>query len=403
MICILERGRIMRKFIFAAIALFTVNGVGAIELGKDNTTVKTNFRYRMEQVDVDGPIKDAFASTLRSRVTLNSANFSFAESLDIRALVEVDHVGLIGGDSYNSTVNGKSHFATIADPDALDLNQAAFAIKWSESGLVTLGRQRINLGDQRFIGGVAWRQNEQTFDGIRLSQNFGKSFQIDIANLHNANRVFGPNGDNSDLHGSFNLVHSQWKITSEHLLHVYFYDLDFETLPTRSSSTNGIDYKGTSDKLSWQLSYASQRDAHLAPTSYKTDYSRMELSYAIDVVTIKGIYERLGSDRNIAFQTPFATLHAFNGFADMFLTTPVNGLEERAVQLSLPIGPVKTSISWHKFYSDGGDTHYGDETDVSFVFDLSKEIQFLTKLALYNRDKFQNDTNKFWLMITYQP
>ncbi len=187
------------------------------------------------------------------------------------------------------------------------------------------------------------------------------------------------------------------------MLQGYFYDLDFETLPARSSSTNGIDYRGTSNKLSWQLSYASQRDAHLAPTNYKTNYSRMELSYPIDVVTIKGIYERLGSDGNSAFQTSFATLHAFNGFADMFLTTPVKGLEERAVQFSLPIGPVKTSISWHKFYSDGGDTHYGDETDVSFIFDLNKQLQFLTKLALYNTDKFQNDTNKFWLMITYQP
>ena len=393
----------MRKFILSTVALFTLNGAGALELGNDNATVKWNFRYRMEQVEVDGPLKDAFASTLRSRVTLNSASFSFAESLNIRALVEVDHVGLIGGESYNSTVNGKSQFATIADPDALDLNQAALAIKWNDSSLVTLGRQRINLGDQRFIGGVGWRQNEQTFDGVRLTQNFGKSFQIDIANLHNANRVFGPDGANADLHGSFNLVHSQWKVTSEHVLQGYFYDLDFETLPARSSSTNGIDYRGTSNKLSWQLSYASQRDAHLAPTNYKTNYSRMELSYPIDVVTIKGIYERLGSDGNFAFQTPFATLHAFNGFADMFLTTPVKGLEERAVQFSLPIGPVKTSISWHKFYSDGGDTHYGDETDVSFIFDLSKEIQFLTKLALYNTDKFQNDTNKLWLMMTYQP
>jgi hypothetical protein len=393
----------MQKFILSTVALFTLNGAGALELGNDNATVKWNFRYRMEQVEVDSPLKDAFASTLRSRVTLNSASFSFAESLNIRALVEVDHVGLIGGESYNSTVNGNSQFATIADPDALDLNQAALAIKWNDSSLVTLGRQRINLGDQRFIGGVGWRQNEQTFDGVRLTQNFGKSFQIDIANLHNANRVFGPDGANADLHGSFNLVHSQWKVTSEHVLQGYFYDLDFETLPARSSSTNGIDYRGTSNKLSWQLSYASQRDAHLAPTNYKTNYSRMELSYPIDVVTIKGIYERLGSDGNSAFQTPFATLHAFNGFADMFLTTPVKGLEERAVQFSLPIGPVKTSISWHKFYSDGGDTHYGDETDVSFIFDLNKEIQFLTKLALYNTDKFQNDTNKFWLMMTYQP
>jgi hypothetical protein len=32
---------------------------------------------------------------------------------------------------------------------------------------LTLGRQRINLDDQRFVGSVGWRQNEQTFDAVR--------------------------------------------------------------------------------------------------------------------------------------------------------------------------------------------------------------------------------------------
>ncbi len=52
-------------------------------------------------------------------------------------------------------------------------------------------------------------------------------------------------------------------------------------------------------------------------------------------LAVKGIgtlgvgYELLGSDDGVAaFQTPLATLHKFNGFADQFLVTPAGGLQD---------------------------------------------------------------------------
>jgi len=39
-------------------------------------------------------------------------------------------------------------------------------------------------------------------------------------------------------------------------------------------------------------------------------------------------YEVLEGNGAIGFATPLATLHAFNGWADMFLTTPANGLKD---------------------------------------------------------------------------
>jgi hypothetical protein len=51
--------------------------------------------------------------------------------------------------------------ATIADPQTLGLNR--LQVQYATKALtVTLGRQRINLDDQRFVGSVGWRQNEQT-------------------------------------------------------------------------------------------------------------------------------------------------------------------------------------------------------------------------------------------------
>jgi hypothetical protein len=51
--------------------------------------------------------------------------------------------------------------ATIADPQSVGLNRLQIAYQTKVLGL-TVGRQRINLDDQRFVGSVGWRQNEQT-------------------------------------------------------------------------------------------------------------------------------------------------------------------------------------------------------------------------------------------------
>src|SRR3546814_5738839 len=69
---------------------------------------------------------------------------------------------------YNSTTNGKTDFSTIADPQTIELNRLHLQYRGVEGSIVTVGRQRINLDDQRFVGSVGWRHDEQTFDAARL-------------------------------------------------------------------------------------------------------------------------------------------------------------------------------------------------------------------------------------------
>ncbi|MFC0047170.1 MULTISPECIES: alginate export family protein [Rheinheimera] len=392
-----------RALLLASLALSEAAFADGINQIWQDSSLKWNFRYRIEQVQPDGPLEDALASTLRSRLTVNTGKWTLASNQSISALIEADHVAVIGGETYNNTVNGSSRYATIADPDGLDLNQAALLFKAGDSSQITLGRQRLNFGDQRFIGSVGWRQNEQTFDGIRLVQSFGSTVQLDLASLHNANRVFGPDGPNADLHGRFNLAQANWTVKPEHVLQGYVYDFDFDSLVARSSSTRGFDYKGAAQGFKWQLALANQQDAHQAPANYNVGYHRIELSYPISQVTVKGIVERLGSDGKVAFQTPFATLHAFNGFADMFLTTPTNGLREQAVQLAFPVLKAKATLSWHHFNSDYADIHYGNEVDASLAYELNSQWQILGKVAFYQADKYQADTTKYWLMLSFQP
>ena len=150
--------------------------------------VSAQFRYRLENADQDNALKTATASTLRSRLTLQSGSW-----FHTKALIELDNVSSIGGERYNSGVNANSHYSAITDPTGTDINQAALLFTPYKNSQFTLGRQRINLQNQRFIGSVGWRQNEQTFDGVRLTQQLGKQWLIDLSSLHNANRIFGPN------------------------------------------------------------------------------------------------------------------------------------------------------------------------------------------------------------------
>ena len=126
------------------------------ELSKMVTDGKASvdFRYRYEFVDQEGFGKNAEASTLRSRLSLASAPLK-----GFSGMLEADDVRSVGSDDYNSTENGNTQYPVVADPEGTDLNQAWVRYAW-ESANGTLGRQRILHGNQRFIGGVAWRQNE---------------------------------------------------------------------------------------------------------------------------------------------------------------------------------------------------------------------------------------------------
>jgi hypothetical protein len=145
-----------------------------------------DFRYRFENVDQDGIKKDATANTLRSRITLETAPLS-----GFSALIEMDDVTAIGSDDYNSTSNGKTQYPVIADPEGTDINQGYFKYAGEEFAGI-LGRQRINHGNQRFIGGVSWRQNEQTYDSLRGTWSPIEILKLDLSYVNNVSRIFGP-------------------------------------------------------------------------------------------------------------------------------------------------------------------------------------------------------------------
>ena len=82
-------------------------------------------------------------------------------------------------------------YPVVADPESYEVNRLQLTNTSLPRTTVTLGRQRIVLDDQRFVGNVGWRQNEQTFDALRVVNKTVPNFTVDVTYLNQVNRVFG--------------------------------------------------------------------------------------------------------------------------------------------------------------------------------------------------------------------
>ena len=373
---------------------------------------------RLRYEHVDQPASDADAVTLRLR-----AGAELKHKSGLGFLVEA--VGTLGiVNDYNAfpfaiaNSQRRPGFAVVADPMTIGLNRLQVQYKFKPL-TVTLGRQRINLDDQRFVGSVGWRQNEQTFDAARVEAllgpvNFDGTYSI------SQRTVFGIDaGPRTAYDGNFVFLSAGAKlgpVSLKGFSYLVDYDAaeqvgaltvalaDTQTFGARATASFAL---GKATKLNLAASYARQSDWKLNPVNYAADYIAAEASIAHGPFAVTGGYEQLGSAAEIrAFQTPMATLHKFNGWADLFLVTPVSGLQDIYGGASLKLPNVKAlpglnlAVTYHRFESDFGGVHFGNEWDASFGFKLGR-MNLLAKYADYQADRFSVDTRKFWLQLDF--
>ncbi len=365
-------------------------------------------RYRYETVDQDGKPEDAKASTLRTRVNLKSGHIG-----GFQGFIEIDNVSYIGNDSFNNTENSRTNYPVVADPDYTELNQAHISYTFGaqedkHNGFVnkaTLGRQRITHSGHRFLGNVGWRQNEQTFDAARLELSPSEQLTIDYSYIWRVNRIFGPKGKDNNFTGDSHVAFVTYKINAIHSVSGFAYLLDIEENKALSSNTYGLEYKAgvainEDISLGVNLSYASQSDAKDNPLNYNADYYLGELTARFRPVTIAFGQEVLESDNGVSFKTPLATLHKFQGFADNFLITPANGIEDSYLQVATTIAGVKLTAVYHDFDAESGSMNYGSEIDFVAAYKFNQHYSVAFKYAAYDAKDFGNDTDKAWLMLS---
>ncbi len=362
-------------------------------------------RYRYEAVDQENLQRDAEASTLRTRLSYATGTVN-----GFSAFIEMDDVSQIGVDDYNSTRNGLSQFPVIADPEGTSVNQAYLRYRGEFGHQLTIGRQRINLDNQRFVGGVAWRQNEQTFDALTWNYQGSDTVSASYSYVDKVNRIFGPDRGTPTKHfdSESHLANLKLAKLPFGALSAYGYWLDFDNAPALSSQTYGLRATGKFERdqgVNWayQLEWATQDDFGDNPTPYSADYQLLELSgsfarfqTAIGMEILQG-----DSENGAAFRTPLATLHKFQGFSDRFLNTPNNGIEDLYVSVGTKLSGVNLRAIYHQFDSEQGSTSYGDELNLLLTRSFGRYGALLVKYSDYDADEFSVDGSKWWIQYSF--
>jgi hypothetical protein len=377
-----------------------------------------DLRLRYENVDQANTPKQASATTLRARLGYQTGTF-----LGFAALADIDIVQHLGPDHFYDTVNGLTAYPQVADPDMVALNrlQLSYAFRLADAAAntppdvkLTLGRQRIAFGNLRFVGNADWRQHEQTFDAISLVDTSLSGLTLVYDYVTRVNRVFGPKSSIGAYDSHSHLLNAVYGGFGPPLkLESYAYLLDLRQAPTLSTATYGVRAE-TAFNMGGGLTargngaYAHQSAYAKNPLSIDLSYYLGEAGFSYSGFTGLAGYEVLQGSGAMGFQTPLATLHAFQGWAETFLTKPVNGLEDFYVRgaYGLPapsaFSRVTMTVTYHEFSAEHVSASYGKEWDALLEGQINNHVTADVAFAAYEGAGPFPDKNVFWAYVTYR-
>jgi hypothetical protein len=359
-----------------------------------------NFNLRYESVDQDNVLDDAQALTLSSKLSYLTGRVN-----GFSAMVEVEDVRIVlGVDDYSVGPAGfnPGKYSVIADAETTELDQG-FLQYSNDSFTAKLGRQVIVYDNHRFVGHVGWRQDRQTFDALSLAFKPVENLNLNYNFIDERKRIFSEEAD---------------KDSKDHILHAdytspigtivgYAYLLEEDNNTNNSIDTYGLRFTGSKElgdkEASYLLEYATQ-ESETGQAEFDADYLLLEGSLTLNSINTKIGYEVLGSDNGVyGFSTPLSTLHAHNGWADLFLGTPAQGLVDTYLNLSGKAGNINWSLIYHDYNADDSTStvdDLGSEFDLQFVYPISENYEMGMKYANYSAGDVaagKPDTDKFWL------
>lgn len=343
------------------------------------------------------------AFTVRTRLGWETADFK-----GFKGLIEFEDVRQIGPEHFAVNVPGaatpplngadKARYPIINDPDVTELNRAQLTWTPSAALQVTAGRQRILLDDQRFVGNVGWRQDEQTFDSVRADVALGR-VKATYAYVTHINRILGELKDwDSDSH----LLNVTWSPAEALRLQGFVYALDFGDSAINSSITKGVKASGKSwlglYQVAYNATYAVQSDYRGNTAPFDLAYVGADLAGTFDIYTLKVGYESLEGDGVRGFTTPLATVHAFQGWSDAFVSAGGNksfadGIEDKNLSFNAKPRFKKTYlfnsdilVRYHDFDDQRTGADLGHEWDVQVTAAITPKLSIQLKYADFQRE-----------------
>lgn len=314
---------------------------------------------------------------------------------------------------FNDGTGNNPNRLLIPDPNVLELNRLQLQYALGGQSFITVGRQVLAIDDQRFIGATPFRQNTQTFDAVQLSARFGSRATFQAGYFNRVNRVLGGGNINGRFRGNSYFLTGNIQ-TPIGRLGGFHYAFDLETGPTLSRNnmaslqTTGIRLDGRMHSgrlgLDWEGAYAQQSDYADNPMDYSSHYWLAGIKFFAGETRFGFRTEVLGGGPVQAFQTPLASLRKFQGFANVFLRTPLNGVVDKEVNFAWKAGTISNfnrvsfKVMHHWFSAQRGDANYGTETDVMLEGTYRGNVVSIG-VAVYNANSFATDTKRLFLSL----
>ena len=378
----------------------------SIGLSEDFAEASIMIRPRFEYREMDGR-EGSSALTVRARPSLllgKGAPVSlFAEVEATRALVDDYQSNPLGGPQTEPFNPG---YTVIGDPEHEEVNQLYATLNAIEGVGLKVGRQRIIRNNMAFIGHVAWRQTEQTYDAVELTYKGDSDFSASYVYADRVQRIFGETTPADlpleEFEGEFHFLDASIP-TSFGPIAAYLYHIDLDERPelplgaqnalanVGESTTIGL--STTQGPLYLEAAYQDGESA-LQGGSYDAFYGHVKYTKKVDKTAYFGGIE-YWSD---GFKTPLATVHLFNGFADSVILQRIGlnnagglfeGMFNPYVGFSTPLpGGFVLKGFFHYLADEGASTVYGSEIDAVLIKKLSDNATMVVKGAYFMGDEF---------------
>ncbi|MGJ8619735.1 MAG: alginate export family protein [Methylophilaceae bacterium] len=374
-----------------------------------------NLRLRWENVDQEGKSKLADAVTLRSLIGYETKPFhGFSVNTQIYGVSPFN-------DDYNDKKKGdeitsRKAYPVVADPEDYDFHQ--IYLQWANaSNTVKLGRQGMILDNWRYIGDVRFRQNWAVFNGLSFVNSCLPKTTISLAHYEQVKDV------TTKIHdANIEIANVKYALTPTTSISGYGYFIDWNgrTEAAKSNQTYGVRLDGSVKvndqwKVLYTAEYAQQDDYKDGSDLIDNDYYRIGAGVGSGDWFVRVDQEKLsGNSDGKAFQTPLGTNHLFQGWADVFLSTPNEGIEDTMLIAGGKFmgATIKTEYHWidsdRNFDKVGGGSgnQYGNEFDLGVYYPFTKQLTGSVEYANFKEDDaykgaHKSDIQKIWVTTMY--
>ncbi len=333
----------------------------------------------------------------------------------------------------------------------LSIHQAWVDMRLTDNFRAKIGRQEINLDDQRIFGAVAWTQQARSQDALifkykkdKLKLDIGLAYNQDTDGL-TGNTYYNQKNyktfqylwlhkDLEKMSASLLLLNNGLQYTGNEV------ELPMDTAETRYSQTIGTHLKGRSGDINWFANayyqtgkHKDDRDINAYLIGAEAMYAPADAKYKVaiggeiisgnDQTVVDG--EVVDSDNEInAFNPFYGTNHKFNGWMDYFyvgnhadnvglVDMYVKGIYKFNKKSNLMVMAHQFS-SAGKIVNDGKEEtmSFGTEIDMAFSHKLNSDVMFKVGYSQMFveegleivKDNFDGETNNWgWVMLVIKP